>query len=90
MSQPWSSNLRIDRQTHLQMCKADESAAKVKVIYEHGNKSVRIRGSNSLENWMQFSEPAAAPFLEIRSRPFPIFHAAAIDHLKASMSVVMV
>ena len=73
MSQPWSSNLRIDRQTHLQMCKADESAAKVKVIYEHGNKSVRIRGSNSLENWMQFSEPAAAPLLGNPYSPFSHF-----------------
>ena len=32
MSLPWSSNLQIGRQTHLQMCKADESAAKEKVI----------------------------------------------------------
>ena len=73
MSLPWSSNLQIDRQTHLQMCKADESAAKGKVIYEHGYKSVRIRGSNSLENWMQFSEPAAAPLLGNPYSPFSHF-----------------
>ena len=92
MSLPWSSNLQIDRQTHLRMCKAEESAAKEKVIYEHGYKSVGIRGSNSLENWMQFWEPAATPLLGNPCSPFSHFPPGhpAIDHLKASMHVVLV
>ena len=59
------SNLRTDRQTfltsrqtHLQMCKAAESAAKEKWFMNRGHKSVRKRGSHSamMEIWLQFRE----------------------------------
>ena len=46
------------RQTHLQMCKAAENAAKKKWYMNRGHKSVRKRGSHSamMEIWLQFRE----------------------------------
>ena len=90
MSLPWSSNLQIDRQTHLQMCKAYESAAKEMSFRNTGINQSEYEALTVWKIGCNSRNRPWHPFLEIHTRPFPISHPAAIDHLKASMRVVKV
>ena len=92
MSLPLPPNLQTDPQTHLQLCKAHESAAKEKVIYEHGYKSVRIRGSNSVGNLVAIlGTGRGTPSWKSSLAPFPFsIQLPLITFKQACMRVVTV